>query len=91
MTTKTIAEMIAEFPEEPNPTPSDGPIGDEHDRIHIARWKYRRLLAKVALLRAALDGLLKVQWQASIDWGCRTDYDNARDEAQEALEVTRGS
>ena len=83
MTTKTIAQMIAEFPEEPNLTPSHGPIGDEHDRIHIARWEYRRLLAKVALLRAALIGMGELAY----DW----DIDGpAVDDANKVLEVTRG-
>ena len=82
MTTKTIAKMIAEFPEEPNLTPTDGPIGDEHDRIHIARWQYRRLLAKVALLRAALERLYdRVE-----------EYDmhlHESDDACKVLEVTK--
>jgi len=75
MTTKTIAQMIAELPRKPE-------AGSPYEWLKIRE-------AEVELLRAALDGLLKVQWQASIDWGCRTDYDNARDEAQEALEVTK--
>ena len=81
MTTKTIAQMIAELPL-------------DIDWIQCMEYAdvvdmVKRRDAEVELLRAALDGLLKVQWQASIDWGCRTDYDNARDEAQEALEVTK--
>jgi len=89
MTTKTIAQMIAEFPQKPDMTPSHRAIGDEFDRIHIPRWQYRIMKAEVELLRAALENR-----QGSHGWWCWTKCDDpctcGYDEANKVLEVTRG-
>ena len=76
MTTKPIAEMIAELP----------PKGDEWLTLSV------RLNAEVALLRAALEGVLRITNHV---YECPAAYGRGRactcgyDDANKVLEVTK--
>jgi len=77
MTTKSIAQMIAELPQ----------VGTKYDG-----WQLHLALAKVALLRAALENLVnEVEYTVNeVEYTDAYYVGDQLDDANKVLEVTRG-
>ena len=95
MTTKTIDQMIAELPHKwdtPIPKCTEIPLPEAHYYLYLLECKVDRFSAEVALLRAALEGVLRItnhvyECPAAYARGgvCTCGYDDAN----KVLEVTK--